>query len=365
MNNDNIKKIENLKYSSDTYVIRWNITKLCNYHCDFCIQGSKEKHIKDSIGESKEVRHEIALKLVKFIEEKLNNKYSNLHIYLIGGEVTILSDFIQIFNQLLHVKFNGDIEFHITTNLSADMKLLAEIKKSFLSVKTNYGRRLSILASYYKNFTNEAEFIKRVKLLHNNSTIKYYLISKKQKFQNKKGRLNQLIYKYLNYLSKKSMICITVGYPLVEDSDYEDYKLFKKRYFKYANSINYIIIRDYKHSISNELKETLSHSNRKRIKLTTKDGKVYYLSSTTKIGLLINKTKHFNPKGFLCDSGVNSISINSLGVVSRCPSCSPLTVTANILKEDIELLNDKIICPSLSCSCDYYHVIESRNVHEE
>ena len=104
MNNEDILNIENLKYSSNTYVIRWNMTKLCNYYCDFCIQGDKDKHIKDSIGENKEVRHEIALKIVKFIEEKINNKYSNLHIYLIGGEVTILSDFRDIFKILLNVK---------------------------------------------------------------------------------------------------------------------------------------------------------------------------------------------------------------------------------------------------------------------
>lgn len=359
MNNEDILQIENLKYSSNTYVIRWNMTKLCNYYCDFCIQGNKDKHIKDSIGESKEVRHEIALKLVKFIEEKLNNKYSNLHIYLIGGEVTILSDFRDIFKMLLNVKFEGDMEFHITTNLSCKMEFLKNLKSDFLSVKSKYSRKLSISASYYKEFSDEEEFIKKARILHSNSAIRYYLISKKNKLKK-----NKIIYKYLNHLSKNPIIIISISYPLVEDKDYDLYRAFKRKYSKYVNAINYIIVRNYKKSISNDLKDKLSNSNRKRIKLTTKTGKVYYFSSTSKIGLLINKTKHFTPKGFLCDSGVNSISINSHGLVSRCPSCSDLTIIGSILKDDIDILKTKISCPSLSCSCDYYHVIESRKKDE-
>lgn len=360
MNNEDILKIENLKYSSDAYVIRWNMTRLCNYYCDFCIQGDKSKHIKDSNGESKKIRYEIALKLVKFIEEKLNNKYNSLHIYLIGGEITMLSDFLDIFNILLNVKFSGDIEFHITTNLSCKEELLKNLKSTFLNVKSKYNRKLSISASYYREFTTEKDFIKKIKILYNNSSIRYYLTSKKNKFKNSK-----LIYKYLNYLAKKPIIVISISYPLIIDSDYELYKIFKSKYSKYANTINYIIIRNYKKSISNDLKDRLSHSNRKRIKLTTKTGKIHYLSSTSKIGLLINKTKHFNPKGFLCDSGINSISIDSKGIVSRCPSCSNLTIVGNILKDDMDILKNKISCPSLSCSCDYYHIIESRKINEE
>ena len=69
-----IIKIENISRSNNYYVIRWNMTKICNYYCDFCIQGNKEKHIIDSKGEKKK-RKIICEKIVKFIEKELNGKH--------------------------------------------------------------------------------------------------------------------------------------------------------------------------------------------------------------------------------------------------------------------------------------------------
>lgn len=359
MKNEEIKIVENLRYSEDTFIIRWNITKLCNYSCDFCIQGNKEKHIKNSIGESNEIRKEIAKKIVAFIENNLNHQYKYLHIYLIGGEIMILKDFNEIFNILLNAKFLGDIEFHITTNLSTDIKILKELKDNFQNVKANYSRKLSISASYYKEFANEKEFIEKVKMLHTSSSITYYLASKKQHFKTKR-LYDKVVFKILDMISKnKPIIVVSIRYPLVEDNDYNSYKMFKRKYFKYANSISYIIIRNYKKSISKKLKEQLSHDNNKKIKVTLKDGKNYYFSSTSKIDLLLENNNHFNPCKFSCDSGVNSLSIGNLGVVSRCPSCAKETVVGNILEDDIKLLKDNMICPSQSCSCDYYHKIKN------
>ena len=62
----------------------------------------------------------------------------------------------------------------------------------------------------------------------------------------------------------------------------------------------------------------------------------------------------------LCDSGVNNFSIGNLGNVYRCQSCSDKTVFGNILIDDINLLSDKMICPSTSCNCDYYRTIERK-----
>lgn len=358
MKNEDIIKVENLRYSSDTYVIRWNMTKLCNYHCDFCVQGTRQKHLLDSKGESNGIRMTICNKLVDFIENKLNHNYTYLHIYLIGGEITILKDFTELLSKLLSVKFDGDIEFHITTNLSADVKVLKEIKNLFKRKECSYSRRLSISASYYKEYTTENEFINKVKALDLEKNLKYYLVRKKHLFMNKKDKFSCIIYKCLKQLEKSTPnIVISISYPLVVDADYASYLKFKKRYHRMVSSINYIIIRNYKKSISDELKEKLSKNNKKRIKVTTKDNSEYYFSGTNKISLAIEPTKHFNPQGFMCDSGVHSLSIGSTGIISRCPSCAKQTVVGNILEDDINLLNECLICPNTSCSCDYYHVI--------
>lgn len=164
---------------------------------------------------------------------------------------------------------------------------------------------------------------------------------------------------------KKSNIFISISYPLITDEDYKAYQIFKKKYQHIVNAIHYIIIRNYKHSISDSLKNKLVKNNIRRIKVTTTDNKVHYFSNTSKIGLAILKTKHFNPYGMLCDSGIHNLSISSLGRVSRCPSCMEKSVIGNILEDEIDLCKEKMVCPNGSCSCDYYQTIERGDVYEK
>jgi MoaA/NifB/PqqE/SkfB family radical SAM enzyme len=354
MKNEDIIKVENLRNKDDTFTIRWNMTKICNYHCDFCVQGNKEKHLSDSKGESAKIRKQICNKIIYFIENKLNNKFSRIKIFLIGGEITILKDFLDILEKFMNCQFEGEIVIYITTNLSASESVYKEVKRLALSKKdSKYPRKLSITASFYKTFTTEEEFIKKIKILHVEKALKLFLVSKKDFFKNKK------IYSFIENLEKSmSNISICIGYPLVTDDDYEEYVKFKRRNFFNANIIKHIVIRNFNKSISQQLKKKLSKNKFKLVKVTLKDNKVHYFSNTAEIGFEIEDTKHFNPNGLICDSGVYNISISNKGIISRCPSCSSKTVVGNILNGDIELSNEKFNCPSMSCNCDYYKMIE-------
>ncbi len=359
MKNEDIIKVENLKYQDNSFVIRWNMTRLCNYYCDFCAQGNKENHLQKSKKESSKIRRQICSNLIKFIETKLNNHYEKIYIFLIGGEITILKDFLDILERLVNCNFKGNIKFHITTNLSADVETLKKMKEIFLTKKdSEYKRTLSIVASYYKQFTTEKEFISKIKLLYVGNKLNNFIINKENLFKNR--ILNKIISKYIKIVENKtSNISVGISYPLLSDEDYEEFLKFKKKYRKITNSINYIIIRNYHQSISEQLKTKLSNNNYKRIEVTLKDNKKLYFSNTSKIGLKIDN-KHFNPQGMLCDSGINNLSIGNLGNVYRCPSCANKTVFGNILTDDIDLLSDKMICPSTSCNCDYYRTIERK-----
>ena len=46
MKSSDIIKIENLSNTKDVFVIRWRVTYLCNYNCDFCMQRDKENIIE-------------------------------------------------------------------------------------------------------------------------------------------------------------------------------------------------------------------------------------------------------------------------------------------------------------------------------
>lgn len=255
MKNNEIKMVENLKRNKKSYTIRWQMTTLCNYECDFCIQGNRKKHIDKSRGENSEIREKICDNIIYFIEKELNGKYENLQIYLIGGEVTILSDFTQLLKKLYQCKFDGDIEYFITTNLSSDVNKLQEIKDIFSGHKNKkYMRTLYISASFYKTYTTLEEFVKKLKVIHNPRKIKNHVIKFQKRFRNK-DFLHKLVFNAIKILEKKnSNVIVTVGYPLVEDNDYQQYQDFIKKNKKYADEIHYIVIRKYGKSISNNLK---------------------------------------------------------------------------------------------------------------
>ena len=339
MNNEDILKIENLKFKDDTYYIRWNITRLCNYYCDFCIQGNRDKHLLDSRDEASIIRNKISNKIIDFIEKKLNNKYKKINIYLIGGEVTILNDFIEILKKIVNVKFNGVIKFYITTNLSCDISLIKSIKSIFYE---NKNRVLIITASYYKEFTSEKEFINKVKYLYEKNKINYIL----SKLSKKK-------------ILKKNNIYVTVAYPIINDLDYKKYLLFKKKYIFKCNSINYIIIRKYNESISDKLKNKLNRFNYKNIKVTLKDHSVHYFTNNSKLNMAINNTHKFNPYKMKCDSGINSLSIDNIGNVSRCQSCKKQSFVYNILDTDPIFFTEFMECHNSTCDCNYYGTIKN------
>ncbi len=321
MNNSDIVRIENKIIKKGTYVIRWNVTRVCNYNCDFCIQGNKEQHIKDSKNESLDLRNNILDKIILYIENNLNSKYDILHFYLIGGEVTILKDIFNIMNKLINCKFDGLIKFNITTNMSADKKILKQFVKMFKKLKN---REINFSCSYYKAYTNEKEFINKVKILNNKQNIK-----------------------------------TTINIPLIEDIDYDLYLDFKNKYSKNFK-VEFVPIRNYKKSISDKVKNELNKNPSNRIMVVTKDGKAHYFSKTNIFSMSINKTHNFNPSGFICDAGINSIAISNIGDVYRCNE-NINTKLGNILNDNICKITKKFICNAKSCNCStLYKVIEKK-----
>lgn len=148
-------------------------------------------------------------------------KYKNVKLFLIGGEITILKEFILILQKIVYSKFDGNINIHIKTNLSCDKQILKEIVRLF----HNKNRQITISASYYKEYTKEKEFIKKIKYLHYNS---YF------------GKIVKKLHilRIFNY----SNINVGIYYPLFIDKDYIDFLNFKKKYNRYADFIDYIII---------------------------------------------------------------------------------------------------------------------------
>ena len=358
MKSTDIIKIENLN-SQNKFIIRWQLTYLCNYYCDFCIQGNKQNHIEKSKGETIEKRAEICKNIIEFIENKLNKKYTTLNIFLIGGEVTILPDFLDIVKKLANSKFNGEIKIIITTNLSLEKNKLTELIKIF---KTQYKfqRRLIVNTSFYKKFISEEDFIDKIMLLcKNKKTSKISIFDSFYKKIKDTLKKHKYIFNILHRaLKKKGKIEFSIGYPLCNDNDYIEYLNFKDKYKFLSKNISCIPIKNYKDSISEKTKkEIATDSSIKNIKITFKNNETYYCLNNNQIYLILDED-FFNPAGYLCDIGINSISINNLGIASRCPSIKDLTIIGNFLENKIDIPNDKFICQANKCNCSYYGTIE-------
>ena len=355
MKSKDIIQVENLKITDDDYIIRWNITRLCNYYCDFCIQGNKQKHLLESKGENKKLRKEICNNIVDFIENKLNGKYSKLYIELIGGEVTILPDFYEILEKLYTVNFDGKIKIKLKTNLSFDMNLIKKIKKL-----TEYNRKRQIIigASYYKQYVTEKEFIKKVKAL---SLRNKYVFFGQHLLKNRiKKKIQDILIK-IKLKEKPSNISVYVVYPLINDNDYKEYLKFSKKYKRYIGKINYIVIRDYKETISDELKCKLAKAdNEKVMKVSLKNKKCMYFSNTNQISHIVDE-KLFNTFNYNCDAGIQSICIDNLGTITRCPEYN----NQNLTKINLDLNEKTIKCPYKECHCCYYRKITKNDQTKE
>ena len=362
MKSRDIVKIENLN-RGNSFIIRWSLTYLCNYSCDFCIQGNKKNHIEKSKNESIKIRTKICDNLIKFIENELNHKYDSINLYLLGGEITILNDFLDIIEKIVNCKFEGKISIKITTNLSCSLDTIKKLVSIF-NKKYPYLRELHLNASYYKEFAKEEEFISKIKLLSSNHKVNkkgIKIIYSKIKKLFRKFRNNKILDKMKN---KVERIYVSIGYPVKCDDDYKEFIKFKKKYKNIVSNIHIIVIKRYKTSISDKLKKRIVKElkTEKVIKVTFNNNESVFCENNNQIALYLDNEDSFNSKGYLCDVGLQNISISNMGLISRCQSCKEKSVIGNMLDNNFKLPTSKYICPITSCNCNYYHIIEKCDI---
>ena len=162
MGNKQVKSIVNLSHADlRSFVIRWQVTSLCNYRCDFCVQGSREAHLEAAKVESVSIREKIADNLVNYIETKIG-KEETVELYLIGGEVTILKDFPDILRKFIDCRFKGRIIVYLTTNLSMgpdyNTNLSEEVRTRLAARNADVGSLLvSFIGGIKRRFMNMAQ----------------------------------------------------------------------------------------------------------------------------------------------------------------------------------------------------------------
>ncbi len=356
MRSDQVKKIVNMpRRFMKSVVIRWQVTSLCNYQCEFCIQGSRETHILAAKDESLNKRNEITENLIRFIETKISPRTA-VELYLIGGEVTILKDFREIVSRFVNCGFKGHIIIYLTTNLSRDSDYFSSLCELFRNKKN---RTFNFFASYYSNYSSPDAFRFKV------SGLSCFL--SKESWQSRLFAI-KLVSKFLfpSWLIKKENVFMTIGIPILNDDSWLLLEDFRSVYHNSAVHVNPIIIRNHETNLSENVIRQLKKSGRgaRKVIVSFYKGVRRNYKNIQQLGIdLDDSNGRFSPLGYYCDAGQRCFSVSSNGDVWRCPALSVFSSSVrnhflgDIKDIDSILLSAPAVCGADHCSCNYFTII--------
>ena len=338
--NNDIKRIENLSADPHVFDIRWRVTTLCNYQCDFCIQGNREEHLKQSEGESRQLRSSICGEVIRLIEDLKG--YESVKVSLIGGVLTILPDLPEILERLALCRFPGSIRFEITTNFFRDSRYFCRLCDIIQKKAGRKKRALSVGASYYSAYTDAEHFMEKLR------TVCEYSGSGRHG----KGFLGKLPG------MRKNPVFFSAGIPILNDTDYEVLMQMRSAAGDTAVSIVPIYIRNYDTHVSDETMKKLSDHAGKSIRVTDENGREFRYQNIQALGAALGDRDSFCPQGYICDAGIRSVWIDAFGNTRRCPAIGSTMRLGSLLDGSFRLLEAPQICTSDHCSCSQFGKIE-------
>ncbi len=344
MRNEDILTIINTNKDDDTVIISWMVTALCNYACDFCIQGDKDRHIKDAKCESRELRDRIVSKLCRLIEEEYDGKFGTMKIFLIGGEVTILPDCISICERLINTRFRGCMMIHITSNMSADISWFKQLAKVFRDHPEKEGERLLFFGcSYYKEYAAQDEFVQKLAAV--------------KKLGIRSNTLFQRLIRKLFHHGQTRFIWMECSFPIATDADYELYKQFAAKTARLGIHTVGNMLRKYTVTLSEDNKEALINEGHHFLNVTFTDKSERTYPSIQQMGFDLSDREQFDPCGYYCDAGWKSFHIRNDGTLERCPNLTAREGVGNFLDDSVKLNNKMEICRATRCSCSFFRRI--------
>lgn len=364
MKSKDVIRIENHS-SRNSFTIRWEVTQLCNYSCDFCIQGDKENHARKARGEREETRCKIAEHIVSIIEDQ--SECAAVRVLFIGGEVTVLKDFPDILSHIAASSHKGDIQFQITTNFSKSTAYycnLFDIVNKYDRASGIGTRSLSLLTSFYEAYMTSEEFFGKLRAVYDyvETHCRRPEPRREQPAACERGDGHKTPTELLQLGSTSTTSSsVTAGWPMLSDRDYRNLEKIRLDFEGTHLTIAPILIRQYKTDISNEVKaEILGEEEGGDVQVAFRTGEEKTFRSIRSLGLYLGGDGRFCPRGFMCDAGVNYVSISPLGHARRCPALfdDAAMELGDLLDGSYQKLDGPRECPSDHCSCNVFGLIE-------
>lgn len=142
----------------DLFCVSWLLGRFCNYKCSYCwpyARSDKKDHRST----------ELVLRTLSEIKRQARARnFNSFHFSFSGGEPTMHPGYLEILNTYAQDTENTNYQsVHMTTNLSPG---IAWFKKYITA--TSALHRVSITASYHKEFTQKEAFAEKLKFLQEN-----------------------------------------------------------------------------------------------------------------------------------------------------------------------------------------------------
>jgi len=296
-------KVSTVSKNTFDLEIDYLLTFRCNYDCSYCI--SHDVNHPSLQRSSDEI-----IDACNFIFKQYSNKKIKLRI--LGGEPFVYKYFINLVNKLSN---NDFLQINIITNLSVSEKALDKLKVS---------KNIVISASYHPEYSNNKDFVNKIKYLQNKGFITDCSVSIHPNEKYLKSSLYVLdnitenVYPKFLSIQPKSNINIY-------GKSYEYSKIIKDTIKKYRNSDS--VISDLKYEFSDNTSEIFSMSD-----------------------IMINNKDNF--KGLLCKAGHDKLHINEQGDIfpAACFLNSRI-ILGNIFKKTFKRPTSYVTCPFTSCKC--------------
>ena len=282
--------------------IDYLLTFRCNYDCSYCISH-------DVNHPSLQLSSDEIINALTFIFKQYSNKKIKLRI--LGGEPFVYKHFINLVNELSN---NDFLQIVIITNLSVAEKTLEKLKES---------ENIIISASYHPEYSNNKDFVTKIKYLQNKGFKTYcsvsihpdekYLKSSLYVLENLTGNI---IPNYLSSMTESNVNIFGKSYDYTEK--------IKTAIKKYDNKVpRYYFNYEY----------------------TDRTNKIFSISDIT-----INNRDNF--KGLLCKAGHDKLHINERGdIFPAACFLNTRVILGNMFKNTFKKPTNYVTCPFTSCKC--------------
>lgn len=301
------------KNIDDTLTIDWVITRKCNYQCSYCTVFNN--NIKfESIDSLKNAVNNIFL---------LNRKCK---ITLTGGETTIYPNYKDLLEYILLTLNDNIISIDTITNLSLDTVFYQDLVNRF----QNYKTKLNFATSYHFEFADTNKFIQNCLILSNAGfKVTVIIMSHPEQMEFIKSlikTIDSLSNEHLTYY----VATVRENFGPTADKRYSKNDLAWLSTFNQNTLNKKQLLLTYKNEAKNIITEDISYSE-----------------------LIIKNLNDF--KGYICDAGINTLSINSDGTLDKAVCFRKLNGEHNIYLKNFSLdviqKAQPIVCPFNKCSC--------------